>query len=76
MAVSAIKDHASQKRRNAIMRFMIYFFLIVITAFMLMPFLWMLSSSFKENKDVFGFPIQWIPADPRWENYVDRKSVV
>ena len=71
MAVTAIKDHASQKRRNAIMRFFIYFFLIVITAFMLLPFLWMLSSSFKENKDVFGFPIQWIPADPRWENYVD-----
>ena len=71
MAVTAVKDHASQKRRNAITRFLIYFFLIVITAFMLLPFLWMLSSSFKENKDVFGFPIQWIPADPRWQNYVD-----
>ena len=71
MAVSAVKDHASQKRRNAIMRFFIYFFLIVITAFMLLPFLWMLSSSFKENRDVFGFPIQWIPENPRWQNYVD-----
>ena len=71
MAVSAVKDHASQKRRNAIMRFFIYFFLIVITAFMLLPFLWMLSSSFKENKDVFGFPIHWIPENPRWQNYVD-----
>src|SRR5699024_1795090 len=71
MAVSAVKDHASQKPRNAIMRFFIYFFLIVITAFMLLPFLWMLSSSFKENKDVFGFPIQWIPENPRWQNYVD-----
>ena len=71
MAVSAVKDHASQKRRNAIMRFFIYFFLIVITAFMLLPFLWMLSSSLKENKDVFGFPIQWIPENPRWQNYVD-----
>ena len=71
MAVTAVKDHASQKRRNAITRFLIYFFLIVITAFMLLPFLWMLSSSFKENKDVFGFPIQWIPENPRWQNYVD-----
>jgi len=71
MAVTAVKDHASQKRRNAIGRFLIYFFLIVITAFMLLPFLWMLSSSFKENKDVFGFPIQWIPENPRWQNYVD-----
>ncbi len=70
MAVSAVKDHASQKRRNAIMRFFIYFFLIVITAFMLLPFLWMLSSSFKENKHVFGFPIQWIPDNPRRQNYV------
>ena len=64
MAVSAVKDHASQKRRNAIMRFMIYFFLIVITAFMLLPFLWMLSSSFKENKDVFGFPSSGSPQTP------------
>lgn len=31
----------------------------------------MLSSSFKLNKDVFGFPIQWIPKNPRWQNYVD-----
>ena len=38
---------------------------------MLLPFLWMLSSSFKLNKDVFGFPIQWIPKNPRWQNYVD-----
>ena len=38
---------------------------------MLLPFLWMLSSSFKLNKDMFGFPIQWIPKNPRWQNYVD-----
>ena len=35
MAVTAVKDHASQKRRNAITRFLIYFFLIVITGFWL-----------------------------------------
>ena len=47
MATAVIKDHASQKRRNFISKFLIYFFLIVITACMLLPFLWMLSSSFK-----------------------------
>mgnify|MGYP002091630077 CR=1 FL=1 len=71
MTTAVIKDHASQKRRNFISKFLIYFFLIVITACMLLPFLWMLSSSFKLNKDVFGFPIQWIPKNPRWQNYVD-----
>ena len=38
---------------------------------MLMPFAWMLSASLKLNRDVFTFPIEWIPAEPRWENYVD-----
>ena len=71
MSAAIIKTEASQKRRNFISKFLIYFFLIVITACMLLPFLWMLSSSFKLNKDVFGFPIQWIPKNPRWQNYVD-----
>ena len=39
MATAVIKDHASQKRRNFISKFLIYFFLIVITACMLLPFL-------------------------------------
>lgn len=37
---------------------------------MLMPLIWMISSSFKVEADVFTFPIQWIP--PRFnaiENY-------
>ena len=37
---------------------------------MVLPFLWMLSASLKLDKDVFRFPIQWIPTDPRWSNYV------
>jgi multiple sugar transport system permease protein len=37
---------------------------------MLVPFVWMLSSSLKLNKDVFTFPIQWIPENPEWKNYV------
>ena len=49
----------------------IYVILILITALMLIPFLWMLSASLKMNKDVFTFPIQWIPDSPRWRHYVD-----
>lgn len=46
--------------------------LLAATVFcMLVPYLWMLSSSLKLNKDVFSFPMQWIPANPRWENFVD-----
>ena len=48
-----------------------YTIVIVITLTMLAPFVWMLSASVKLDKDVFAFPIQWIPENPRWENYVE-----
>ena len=35
----------------------------------MIPFFWMISSSLKLEKDVFAFPIQWIPTDPQWSNY-------
>ncbi|MFB9171613.1 carbohydrate ABC transporter permease [Roseibium salinum] len=38
---------------------------------MLAPFVWMLSASLKLDRDVFAFPIEWIPSEPRWRNYID-----
>ena len=52
-------------------RIVLYVLLILISALMLVPFIWMLSASFKLNKDVFTFPIEWIPSNPRPQNYVD-----
>lgn len=52
-------------------RIAIYALAIGITALMLLPFIWMLSASLKLNREVFQFPIQWIPPHPRWQNYVD-----
>ncbi|MDR1640486.1 MAG: carbohydrate ABC transporter permease [Clostridiales bacterium] len=49
----------------------IYTLLILIAASMIIPFIWMISSSLKLNKDVFSFPMQWIPENPRWMNYSD-----
>lgn len=46
-----------------------YLILIVLSLLMLLPFFWMLSASLKLDKDVFVFPIQWIPEDPQWRNY-------
>lgn len=49
----------------------IYILLVLCSLLMIMPFLWMLSASVKMDKDVFTFPIDWIPAHPRWRNYQD-----
>ena len=59
----AVKDGATKT--------LIYLFLIITAFTMLIPFVWMLSSSLKLNKDVFTFPISWIPKEPRWKNYSD-----
>lgn len=62
---------SSKKTNETITKVIIYAVLILITALMLIPFVWMISASLKMNKDVFSFPIQWIPSNPRWRNYVD-----
>ncbi|MGM0879848.1 MAG: carbohydrate ABC transporter permease [Bacillota bacterium] len=36
---------------------------------MVIPFLWMISTSFKVNGEVFDYPIQWIPTQWNFENY-------
>ncbi|WP_229520970.1 MULTISPECIES: carbohydrate ABC transporter permease [unclassified Paenibacillus] len=36
---------------------------------LLSPMIWMISTSFKKPKDVFTYPIQWVPLDPVWTNH-------
>jgi multiple sugar transport system permease protein len=38
---------------------------------MLLPFLWLLTSSLKTQLAVFRYPPQWIPAPPQFQNYVE-----
>lgn len=36
---------------------------------MLLPFLWLLSTSLKEQQQIFRYPPEWIPSPLRWQNY-------
>jgi len=51
--------------------FIIFVYVVLsVGAFsMIVPFVWMISTSFKSLNDVFVFPPQWIPDPIRWENY-------
>lgn len=57
---------AKQRTINII----IYILLTGISVIMLVPFAWMLISSFKLNKDVFTYPIQWWPKQATIDNYL------
>ncbi|WP_402469506.1 carbohydrate ABC transporter permease [Isoptericola aurantiacus] len=59
------------RRRSLASRMVGYAALIVAAAGILLPFVWMVISSLKENNQVFTVPLQWIPDPFVWQNYVD-----
>jgi multiple sugar transport system permease protein len=59
------------EKQNNTGRVLVYVILAVLTILTLLPFVWMLSSSLKNDTDVFSVPIQWIPSNPQWGNYVN-----
>jgi multiple sugar transport system permease protein len=59
----------SMRQQNRAQLAVLYFVLILLAVFMLVPFAWMASASLQLDKDVFRFPFRWIPKVPRWKNY-------
>ncbi|MCL2748302.1 MAG: carbohydrate ABC transporter permease [Oscillospiraceae bacterium] len=52
-------------------RAFLYLILLLLAVVMLIPFVWLISSSLKLDSEVFSIPIKWIPTVPRWQNYVN-----
>jgi len=53
-----------------------YIVLLALAVLMIIPFVWMISSSLKTSIDVFSIPMKWIPETFHWENYVTIWSKV
>ncbi len=51
-------------------KILLYIVLIALSAFTLIPFVWMISSSLKLDREVFAFPMKWIPETFHWDNYI------
>jgi sn-glycerol 3-phosphate transport system permease protein len=65
MANLAIKD---QQRLN---RTAGYLAMAVIVLLIGLPVWWMLSASLKTSQEIYTFPPDWIPRNPRWSNFQD-----
>ena len=59
----------SRKTKRILTDIFLYAVLILISLFMILPFVWMLSTSFKLAQDIFGYPPQFIPDNPVLDNY-------
>jgi len=59
----------SRRAGNWTIRIVVHAILILGAVFMLLPFVWMLSTSLKTPEEVFGFPPRLIPEVLKWSNY-------
>lgn len=53
-----------------------YLLLSAAAVVMLLPFVWMLSTSLKTPSSVFVYPPEWIPKPVEWTNYVQVTRVM
>jgi len=76
---SLAKKVRNVKKKKALKAGLIYLLLIIGGVTMILPFLWMISTSLKSYNSVFIFnlkDIQWIPHPICWKNYLDVWKVV
>ncbi len=55
--------------RRKILKFVTYVLITIGGILMLLPFLWMISTSFKNPLKVYELPIRWIPETFNFKNY-------
>lgn len=58
----------SKTKRKLVIDIIVYVLLITISAVILIPLFWMISTALKSNADIFAWPPEWIPNPPQWEN--------
>lgn len=51
-------------------RLLMTLIMLALAIVMIMPFLWMISTSLKTPTEVFKYPIEWIPSNPTWEHHI------
>lgn len=67
--MSATLRATSIEQRNLLPRVASHFLLIVGAVVMLLPFVWMLSTSVKPADQLFTVPPTWVPRPIQWDNY-------
>ncbi len=61
----------SQIQRRKLWKIFIYLILIASSVVMLLPFVWMISTSLMNETEMFRIPPVWIPQPPRFANFAE-----
>jgi multiple sugar transport system permease protein/arabinosaccharide transport system permease protein len=72
METAPVKGRGTSGRaRRVISLVLVNLLLLLLVFFTLAPYVFMWTSSFKENSEIFASPIVWWPANPTGKNYQD-----
>lgn len=69
--LSGVRTGGPDRTIRALRRGFFHLILLLFTAFMLMPFLWILSTSLRLPKDSFTLPPSIVPTTFNWANYAE-----
>jgi len=65
-----------KKNSKVISKIIIYLILLVASVSFLLPFIWLVRSSFMDIGQIFILPPEWIPRPFRWQNYPEALTAV
>ncbi len=65
----------SMKKNNFVINALLYALLTAGGLVIMIPFVWMLSTSLKIPSQVFAWPIEWIPNPIKFSNYAEAMSM-
>ena len=57
-------------KRKPVIKIMLYGTLVATSAILIIPFLWVISTSLKGDQQIFAIPPQFIPETIHWDNYI------
>jgi multiple sugar transport system permease protein len=61
----------SKRFQSAAGKWLWYIVLTISALIVVLPFIWMASTSLKGPGEIFAYPPQWIPQEWRFQNYID-----
>lgn len=67
---SAFPAILNYQQRRFVAKLLLTLILGFLAIIMVLPFVWMISTSFKTAKEVFIYPIEWLPTSPIIENHI------
>jgi ABC-type glycerol-3-phosphate transport system permease component len=69
LPASTSKPALGIRRSRTLKIIVVYGLLIALSAVFILPFMWMVSTSLKEQRDVFTYPPSFFPSSFIWQNY-------